>query len=115
MEISGEMMEAYCKNKISVFMAKPTEIQGLMVAFDGCHGVFHTSAFADPAGISGYSVSFHFSEYQLSYSKKIKNQFPPHISPFYHVEGNFIQDQINVFLRMLKIFYVIFVHQVKKK
>ncbi|XWS30365.1 hypothetical protein CRYUN_Cryun24cG0110800 [Craigia yunnanensis] len=53
MEISGEMLA--CKNKISVVMAKPTEIQGLMEAFDGCQGVFHTSAFADPAGISGYS------------------------------------------------------------
>lgn len=55
MERSGEMMA--CTNKISVVMAKPTEIQGLMEAFDGCRGVFHTSAFADPGGISGYSVS----------------------------------------------------------
>ncbi|XVF58065.1 hypothetical protein PTKIN_Ptkin07bG0032700 [Pterospermum kingtungense] len=52
MEISGEM-----KNKISVVMAKPTETEGLMEAFEGCHGVFHTSALADPAGISGYSKS----------------------------------------------------------
>ncbi|XVF60287.1 hypothetical protein PTKIN_Ptkin08bG0033300 [Pterospermum kingtungense] len=51
-----EMMMA-CKNKICVVMAKPTDIQGLMEAFDGCRGVFHTSAFADPAGISGYSKS----------------------------------------------------------
>ncbi|XP_022741537.1 cinnamoyl-CoA reductase-like SNL6 isoform X2 [Durio zibethinus] len=56
MEISGEIMMA-CKNKISVVMAKPTEIQGLIEAFDGCRGVFHTSAFTDPAGISGYSKS----------------------------------------------------------
>ncbi|XVF14093.1 hypothetical protein REPUB_Repub09cG0027600 [Reevesia pubescens] len=56
MEISGEILMA-CKNKISVVMAKPTEIQGLLEAFDGCRGVFHTSAFADPAGISGYSKS----------------------------------------------------------
>ncbi|XP_007031486.2 PREDICTED: tetraketide alpha-pyrone reductase 1 [Theobroma cacao] len=55
MERSGEMMA--CTNKISVVMAKPTEIQGLMEAFDGCRGVFHTSAFADPGGISGYSKS----------------------------------------------------------
>ncbi|XP_021299073.1 cinnamoyl-CoA reductase-like SNL6 isoform X2 [Herrania umbratica] len=54
MERSGDMMA--CKNKISVVMAKPTEIQGLMEAFDGCRGVFHTSAFADPDGISGYSL-----------------------------------------------------------
>ncbi|XVF16395.1 hypothetical protein REPUB_Repub10bG0027900 [Reevesia pubescens] len=56
MQISGEMMMAF-KNKISVVIAKPTEIQRLMEAFDGCRGVFHTSAFADPAGISGYSKS----------------------------------------------------------
>ncbi|XVE67915.1 hypothetical protein DITRI_Ditri09bG0026300 [Diplodiscus trichospermus] len=56
MEISGEMMMG-CNNKISVVMAKPTEIQGLMEAFDGCRGVFHTSTFIDPAGISGYSKS----------------------------------------------------------
>lgn len=56
MQVSGEMMVA-CNNKISVVMAKPTETQGLMEAFHGCRGVFHTSAFADPAGISGYSKS----------------------------------------------------------
>ncbi|KAB2011598.1 hypothetical protein ES319_D09G031000v1 [Gossypium barbadense] len=55
MEISGEMMG--CKSKISVVMAKSNEIQGLMEAFDGCCGVFHTSSFADPAGLSGYSKS----------------------------------------------------------
>lgn len=54
--MSGEMMG--CKSKISVVIAKPNEIQGLMEAFDGCCGVFHTSSFADPAGLSGYSVSF---------------------------------------------------------
>ncbi|KAK8484386.1 hypothetical protein V6N13_094129 [Hibiscus sabdariffa] len=56
MQVSGEMMVAF-NNKISVVMAKPTEFQGLMEAFDGHRGVFHTSAFADPAGISGYSKS----------------------------------------------------------
>ncbi|MBA0697547.1 hypothetical protein Goari_021085 [Gossypium aridum] len=56
MQVSGEMMMA-CNNKISVVIAKQTEIQGLMEAFDGCRGVFHTSAFVDPSGISGYSKS----------------------------------------------------------
>ncbi|KAB2085107.1 hypothetical protein ERO13_A05G358700v2 [Gossypium hirsutum] len=56
MQVSGEMMMA-CNNKISVVMARQTEIQGLMEAFDGCRGVFHTSAFVDPSGISGYSKS----------------------------------------------------------
>ncbi|XP_052485597.1 cinnamoyl-CoA reductase-like SNL6 isoform X2 [Gossypium raimondii] len=57
MQVSGEMMMA-CSNKISVVIAKQTEIQGLMEAFDGCRGVFHTSAFVDPSGISGYSLWF---------------------------------------------------------
>ncbi|OMP11911.1 3-beta hydroxysteroid dehydrogenase/isomerase [Corchorus capsularis] len=56
MENSWELWMA-CKNKVSVVMARPTELQGLMAAFDGCRGVFHTSAFTDPAGISGYSKS----------------------------------------------------------
>ncbi|KAK6155198.1 hypothetical protein DH2020_009446 [Rehmannia glutinosa] len=31
------------------------EVESLIEAFDGCRGVFHTSAFVDPAGLSGYS------------------------------------------------------------
>ncbi|OVA07581.1 3-beta hydroxysteroid dehydrogenase/isomerase [Macleaya cordata] len=38
-----------------VVMAKVAEVESLCEAFRGCRGVFHTSAFADPAGISGYS------------------------------------------------------------
>lgn len=34
-----------------------TEIESLLEAFEGCRGVFHTSAFIDPAGLSGYTVS----------------------------------------------------------
>lgn len=41
-----------------VVMAKLNEVESLCDAFQGCCGVFHTSAFADPAGISGYSVRF---------------------------------------------------------
>ncbi|XP_026387196.1 cinnamoyl-CoA reductase-like SNL6 [Papaver somniferum] len=40
-----------------VVMAKLNEVESLCDAFQGCCGVFHTSAFADPAGISGYSKS----------------------------------------------------------
>lgn len=74
MEISGDdqMMGLGCENnKISVVMAKPTETQGLIEAFDGCRGVFHTSAFVDPSGISGYSVSsliFLFFLYEICLS-----------------------------------------------
>jgi hypothetical protein len=38
-------------------MAKLTDIESLQEAFQGCRGVFHTSAFIDPAGLSGYTVS----------------------------------------------------------
>ncbi|GMI99148.1 hypothetical protein like AT5G14700 [Hibiscus trionum] len=65
MEISGEMMMAF-KAKISVVMAKPNEIEGLIDAFDGCFGVFHTSSFADPAGLSGYSKSMAEMEVKAS-------------------------------------------------
>jgi hypothetical protein len=45
------------KNGIDAVMAKLTEVESLVEAFQGCHGVFHTSAFTDPAGLSGYTVS----------------------------------------------------------
>jgi hypothetical protein len=54
METSGEMRST--DDNISVVMAKLTEIESLSEAFLGCRGVFHTSAFIDPAGVSGYTV-----------------------------------------------------------
>lgn len=42
---------------ISAVMAKLTETESLSEAFNGCRGVFHTSSFVDPAGLSGYTVS----------------------------------------------------------
>ncbi|KAM7268085.1 hypothetical protein ACFE04_010251 [Oxalis oulophora] len=56
MESSGEMMRIP-KNKLTAVMAKLTDIHSITEAIDGCHGVFHTSAFVDPAGLSGYTVS----------------------------------------------------------
>ncbi|KAG2710401.1 hypothetical protein I3843_04G024900 [Carya illinoinensis] len=53
MENSGEMRA--CNNNISAVMAKLTEIESLSEAFHGCRGVYHTSAFTDPAGLSGYT------------------------------------------------------------
>ncbi|GFQ08538.1 tetraketide alpha-pyrone reductase 1 [Phtheirospermum japonicum] len=53
MEISGEMR--LNNSIIEVVMAKLTEIESLTEAFDGCQGVFHTAAFVDPTGLSGYS------------------------------------------------------------
>lgn len=58
METSGEMR--LNNSLIEVVMAKLTEVESLAQAFDGCRGVFHTAAFVDPAGLSGYSVSIHF-------------------------------------------------------
>ena len=55
METSGEMR--LNNSVVEVVMAKLTEVESLTEAFDGCRGVFHTAAFVDPAGLSGYSVS----------------------------------------------------------
>lgn len=38
-------------------MANLAHVESLSQAFHGCRGVFHTSAFTDPAGLSGYTVS----------------------------------------------------------
>lgn len=41
---------------VSTVMANVMDPDGLRRAFDGCAGVFHTSAFVDPGGMSGYTV-----------------------------------------------------------
>lgn len=55
MEISGEMSLNNCI--LDVVMAKLSEVESLVEAFNGCRGVFHTGGFVDPAGLSGYTVS----------------------------------------------------------
>ncbi|NP_001288486.1 cinnamoyl-CoA reductase 1 [Zea mays] len=40
---------------VSTVMANVMDPDGLRRAFDGCAGVFHTSAFVDPGGMSGYT------------------------------------------------------------
>ncbi|KAK2661761.1 hypothetical protein Ddye_000335 [Dipteronia dyeriana] len=55
LENRGEMRTN--NNNVSVITAKLTQVEDLVQAFDGCRGVFHTSAFSDPAGLSGYSKS----------------------------------------------------------
>lgn len=42
---------------VEVVMARLSEVESLTEAFNGCRGVFHTAAFVDPAGLSGYTVS----------------------------------------------------------
>lgn len=55
MKSSGEM-ETY-NNNLEVVTAKLNEVEDMVEAFEGCRGIFHTSAFVDPVGLSGYSVS----------------------------------------------------------
>ncbi|XP_054812674.1 cinnamoyl-CoA reductase-like SNL6 [Prosopis cineraria] len=50
-------MERTRGDNLQVVMANLTDVQSLRTAFDGCRGVFHTSAFTDPAGLSGYTKS----------------------------------------------------------
>ncbi|CAJ1946713.1 unnamed protein product [Sphenostylis stenocarpa] len=52
-----KVKEIETKGKVEVIMAKLTDIDGLEKAFEDCRGVFHTSAFTDPAGLSGYTKS----------------------------------------------------------
>jgi len=54
-------IEKSAEGKLEAIMAKLTDIDGLEKAFQGCRGVFHTSAFTDPAGLSGYTVRTLFS------------------------------------------------------
>ncbi|CAM8891231.1 unnamed protein product [Rhodiola kirilowii] len=51
MEKLGEMRS----NRITAVLANLMEPENLVDALDGCHGVFHTTSFIDPAGFSGYS------------------------------------------------------------
>lgn len=57
MEKLREMERTRDENRLEVVMANLTDIESLRVAFEGCRGVFHTSAFTDPAGLSGYTKS----------------------------------------------------------
>lgn len=55
MEITGEMRQSK-SSTVEAVMANLNDVQSLSEAFNGCRGVFHTAAFVDPAGLSGYSV-----------------------------------------------------------
>ncbi|KAM3363975.1 cinnamoyl-CoA reductase-like SNL6 [Capsicum galapagoense] len=55
MEISGEMRQS--TKTVEAVMARLNDVESLSQAFNGCRGVFHTAAFVDPAGLSGYTKS----------------------------------------------------------
>ncbi|KAG7017766.1 Cinnamoyl-CoA reductase-like SNL6 [Cucurbita argyrosperma subsp. argyrosperma] len=42
-------------SKVSTVSANLTDCDSLANAFEGCRGVFHTSSFIDPTGLTGYS------------------------------------------------------------
>jgi len=52
-----EMFREDGRDGVWTVMANVMDPESLRRAFDGCAGVFHTSAFVDPGGISGYTVS----------------------------------------------------------
>lgn len=60
-EMEADAETASFSNRITSVVSRLTETESLIKAFDGCAGVFHTTAFVDPAGISGYSVCFNLS------------------------------------------------------
>ncbi|KAH6834633.1 Rossmann-fold superfamily protein [Perilla frutescens var. hirtella] len=67
METSGEMR--LNNSVIEVVMAKLTEVESLTEVFDGCHGIFHTAAFVDPAGLFGYSKAM--ADIEVNTSKNV--------------------------------------------
>ncbi|XP_059452080.1 cinnamoyl-CoA reductase-like SNL6 [Corylus avellana] len=67
METSGEMRST--DDNISVVMAKLSEIESLSEAFQGCLGVFHTCAFIDPSGVSGYTK--YMAEIEMKVSENV--------------------------------------------
>ncbi|XP_048128826.1 cinnamoyl-CoA reductase-like SNL6 [Rhodamnia argentea] len=67
METSGEMGSA-ARSNFSAAVAKLGDMQSLCEAFEGCAGVFHTAAFADPAGLSGYTKAMAQIEVKASES-----------------------------------------------
>lgn len=45
------------RDRVCAVMANLMDLESLCSAFEGCVAVFHTSAFTDPSGVSGYTVS----------------------------------------------------------
>lgn len=65
-EMEADAETASYGNRITSVVSRLTETERLIKAFDGCDGVFHTAAFVDPAGISGYSKSMAELEAKVS-------------------------------------------------
>ena len=54
-----EKVEEMRRNNVNVWpvVGKLSDVESLQAAMAGCRGVFHTSGFVDPTGLTGYSVS----------------------------------------------------------
>ncbi|KAG1368025.1 cinnamoyl-CoA reductase-like SNL6 [Cocos nucifera] len=65
MEMFGEMG----RDGVWVVMVDMMDLDSLCHAFDGCAGVFHTSAFVDPKGVSGYSK--HMAEMEARVAERV--------------------------------------------
>ncbi|XP_020597513.1 cinnamoyl-CoA reductase-like SNL6 isoform X1 [Phalaenopsis equestris] len=50
------------EERVSSVIASFMDVESLCRAFDGCIGVFHTSSFIDPGGVSGYTLWFALSK-----------------------------------------------------
>ncbi|KAJ6837518.1 cinnamoyl-CoA reductase-like SNL6 [Iris pallida] len=65
MEMLGEMERDGMRAVVTDIM----DLNSLCEAFDGCSCVFHTSAFADPNGVSGYSK--HIADIESKISERV--------------------------------------------
>ncbi|XP_068641766.1 cinnamoyl-CoA reductase-like SNL6 isoform X1 [Aristolochia californica] len=69
LERLGEMGAGENCKRISVMMAQLTNLESLCEVFSGCSGVFHTSSYVDPAGLSGYSK--HMADLECTAAEKM--------------------------------------------
>lgn len=83
-EMEADAETASFSNRITSVVSRLTEIESLVKAFDGCAGVFHTAAFVDPAGISGYSVRFNIIHLMHKAHLCISSAFCLHVCVYTH-------------------------------
>ncbi|KAL0925639.1 hypothetical protein M5K25_004004 [Dendrobium thyrsiflorum] len=57
------------EERVSTMIASFMDIESLCRAFDGCIGVFHTSSFIDPGGVSGYNK--HMAELEARTAERV--------------------------------------------
>lgn len=106
------------EHNLEVVIANLTDIDSLEKAFEGCRGVFHTSAFTDPAGLSGYTVCQFFFSFKLCFHTSRYKLFKPTLALWLmsvHIVLNWYLNtdaySSNVFIHStVKYFFVIISH-----